>query len=31
MFQQMEEDVSGSFLERSAWAKVRARIPDPKA
>ncbi len=31
MFQQMEEDVSGSFLDRPAWAKVRARIPDPKA
>lgn len=29
MFQQMEADVPGSFLEKGAWKKVRARIPDP--
>lgn len=29
MFQEMEADVPGSFLEKEAWAKVRRRIPDP--
>lgn len=29
MFQEMEADVPGSFLEKEAWKKVRARIPDP--
>lgn len=31
MFQQMEANVPGSFLERSAWQKVRTRIPDADA
>jgi len=31
MFQTMEANIPGSFLERSAWQKVRARIPDPGA
>jgi uncharacterized protein (DUF169 family) len=29
MFKEMESDVPGSFLEKEAWHKVRARIPDP--
>ncbi len=29
MFREMESDVPGSFLEKEAWHKVRARIPDP--
>lgn len=29
MFQEMEANVPGSFLEKEAWKKVRARIPDP--
>lgn len=28
MFQEMEANVSGSFLEKEAWKKVRARIPE---
>ena len=28
MFQEMEANVPGSFLEKAAWKKVRARIPD---
>jgi uncharacterized protein (DUF169 family) len=31
MFQEMEANVSGSFLEKSAWQKVRDRIPEPTA
>ncbi len=29
MFQEMEANVPGSFLEKESWKKVRARIPDP--
>jgi uncharacterized protein (DUF169 family) len=29
MFQEMEADVPGSFLEKEDWKKVRAGIPDP--
>jgi len=29
MFEEMEANVPGSFLEKEAWKKVRSRIPDP--
>ena len=29
MFQEMEADIPGSFLERQVWAKVQGRLPDP--
>lgn len=29
MFEEMEANVPGSFLEKEAWKKVRARIPEP--
>jgi uncharacterized protein (DUF169 family) len=29
MFLEMEEDVSGSFLEKRSWAKLAERIPEP--
>jgi hypothetical protein len=29
MFQEMEANVAGSFLETHAWHKVRERIPEP--
>ena len=29
MFQEMEANVPGSFLEKAAWKKVRARISEP--
>jgi uncharacterized protein (DUF169 family) len=29
MFEEMEANVPGSFLEKDAWKKVRARIPEP--
>lgn len=29
MFQEMEANVPGSFLEKESWKKVRARIPEP--
>lgn len=29
MFEEMEANVSGSFLEKEAWKKVRSRIADP--
>ncbi|MCX6833038.1 MAG: DUF169 domain-containing protein, partial [candidate division Zixibacteria bacterium] len=29
MYQEMEADIPGSFLEKEAWHKVRTRIPDP--
>lgn len=29
MFVEMEEDVTGSFLEKRSWAKVAERIPEP--
>lgn len=31
MFREMESNVPGSFLEKEAWKKVRARIPEPPA
>jgi hypothetical protein len=31
MFQEMEHNVRGSFLDRKAWKKVAERIPDPVA
>ena len=31
MFQELEANVPGSFLERKDWQKVRARIPEPPA